>query len=567
MRRHVSAKILMIAIIIFILAIGCIYVEEQISNEMGETADIIVSESLSTVELMGDISKDLESLQKEIELDRYAEGENKEAIANNMGVEIQRLDENLILLNKKFEDLENEELDSARKNFVSAYYKYAEIISAFRNQKEIQEDYTKEVIRNLDTTYAELNAVILELAIEKQSVAGETYEVGLKTGYSIILVLVGFILVSIVIVELFIVLPIKRANKQLTAITKGIAAGEGDLTKRIQCKSKDEIGHLVNGINQFLEKLQEIMNKITNNTSKLDQSINEIKTEIIHSETNVNDISATMQEISASMQEVTATTTEVNEEVKEVSSAIESLSKITEEGRTLTEDIKMKSVVILEETTESQNHTKNVLKEMEEILVKSIKNSKNAEKIKSLTDNILNVAGQTNLLALNASIEAARAGDAGKGFSVVADEIRELAENSKVAASNIKGISELVTKSVESLSSNAEEMLQFVEENVIHDYEGFAEATEEYNDGVIQITTVVEKIEQNIIKLEEEINKMNDGLEGIALTVEESAKGIENVSESAGNLVTAITQISDEATENQNTSEKLRSEVSVFRYI
>ena len=79
--------------------------------------------------------------------------------------------------------------------------------------------------------------------------------------------------------------------------------------------------------------------------------------------------------------------------------------------------------------------------------------------------------------------------------------------------------------------------------------------------------SVVERIADNITKLEEEIKKMNDGLEGIALTVEDSAKAVENVTESAGDLVIAITQISDEAAENQKTSENLRSEVSVFRYI
>jgi len=567
MRKHVSVKILMVAIIIFVVAIGCTYVEAQLSSEMGKTADVVVAESLSTVELMGDISKDIESLQKEIELDRYAEGESKQEIAESMGLEIQRLDENLNLLNERFENQENEQLDLARSNFVSAYYKYAEIIEAFQNETEVTEEYKKEVIRDLDSTYAEMNAVILELAIEKQSLAGVTYQDGMRAGYLIIIVLVAFIFLTVIIVEIVIIFPIKKANKQLTQITNDISNGEGDLTKRIQCKSKDEIGNLVSGVNLFLDKLQEIMNKITKNTTDLDQSINDIKTEISLSESNVNDISATMQEISASMQEVTATTTVVNAEVIEVSSAIESLSKMTEDGRTLTEEIKSKSVVILEDAKESQNRTKLVLKEMGEILNKSIKNSKNAEKIKGLTDNILNVSGQTNLLALNASIEAARAGEAGKGFAVVADEIRELAENSRIAASNIKGISDLVMKSVQSLSFNAEEMLRFVEENVLHDYEGFVNATEEYNEGVVQINTVVESIENNIIKLEEEIKKMNDGLEGIALTVEDSAKGVENVTESAGDLVTAITQISDEAAENQKTSENLRSEVSVFRYI
>lgn len=567
MRKHVSAKVLMVAIIMFVVAIGCTCAEVLISNEMGNTADIIVEESLSTVELMGDISKGIESLQKGVELDRHAEGVKKSKIAENMGIEIEILDQNLNILNKQLEMQENEELEIAKTNFVSAYYKYADIISAFRNGHSVEEEYTKGIIRSLDNTYGELNAVVLELAIEKQSVAGETYQVGIKIGNFLIIVLIFSVILSIFIVEKFVVSPIKKSNKQLTEISNGIAIGEGDLTKRIRCKSKDEIGHLVNGVNQFLDKLQEIMNKIIQDTAILDESIREIQSQISVSKENVNDISATMQEISASMEEVTSTTTEVNSEVEGVSSTIVSLSKMTRDGRILTEEIQTNSVTILQEAKEDQNRTKRVLKELEEVLKKSIENSKNAEKINGLTENILSVSRQTNLLALNASIEAARAGEAGKGFAVVADEIRELAENSRVAASNIKGISDLVTESVGTLSLNAEEMLRFVEENVLHDYEGFVESTEEYNEEVTQINDVVERIADNITKLEEEIKKMNDGLEGIALTVEDSAKAVENVTESAGDLVIAITQISDEAAENQKTSENLRSEVSVFRYI
>ena len=122
MRKHVSAKVLMVAIIMFVVAIGCTCAEVLISNEMGNTADIIVEESLSTVELMGDISKGIESLQKGVELDRHAEGVKKSKIAENMGIEIEILDQNLNILNKQLEMQENEELEIAKTTFVRPHF-------------------------------------------------------------------------------------------------------------------------------------------------------------------------------------------------------------------------------------------------------------------------------------------------------------------------------------------------------------------------------------------------------------------------------------------------------------
>lgn len=567
MRKRIGTKILVVVIMIFAVAIGSIALETLISVEIGETADIVVSESLATVELMGNISEGIEELQKEIELNRHAEGDRKAHILEGMSLKIVELDENLSVLNERLANHESSEVESAGENFVVSYNRYAEIIYSFIEGHSVEEEYTKTVIKELDSTYAELNEQVLTLAIEQESIAEETFARGEQAAIVVMGALAFFVILAMLATERWIIFPMRKSSRQLKEITDGIENNDGDLTKRVECKSKDEVGRLVDGINQLISKLQEIMKEITKDTSDLDASIKEVKSQILVSESNVNDISSAMQEISDRMQDVTTLSLEVNGEVEEVSKSVTSLANNADEGKEVVEKIRKATSEIYTEAKNNDKHTRVVVKEIDDLLKTSIEHSKKAGQINELTNQILNVASQTNLLALNASIEAARAGEAGKGFAVVADEIRELAENSKQAANNIKDISDLVTTSVESLSTSAQEMLSFVENHVLDDYSNFVDSTTTYDEGVSDISLVVEHIASNIELLQEEIMNMNEGIDGISLTVNDSAKGVDNVTDSTVDLVSAIKKIRDEATENQTTSEQLSDEISVFQTI
>lgn len=113
------------------------------------------------------------------------------------------------------------------------------------------------------------------------------------------------------------------------------------------------------------------------------------------------------------------------------------------------------------------------------------------EKVSELTNDILSIAGQTNLLALNASIEAARAGEAGKGFAVVASEIGQLSESSRQAAVNIQNINNTVIETVQELINNAAELAEYIQSNILPDYDNFVKAGEQYNNDAVHINDIV----------------------------------------------------------------------------
>lgn len=197
----------------------------------------------------------------------------------------------------------------------------------------------------------------------------------------------------------------------------------------------------------------------------------------------------------------------------------------------------------------------------------AVEASKSVNEIEKLTENILNIATQTNLLALNASIEAARAGEAGRGFAVVADEIRQLADSSRETANNIQEISGKVIEAVNNLSANATEMIRFVDEKVALDYDNFVKIIGNYDADSDQASNTFNEFAVKSKDSLGTMNDMNEGINNISITIEESAKGVTNVAQEISQLVTAISAITVQADENKNLSEDLSDEVAKFEKV
>ncbi|MBR2401733.1 MAG: methyl-accepting chemotaxis protein [Lachnospiraceae bacterium] len=376
-----------------------------------------------------------------------------------------------------------------------------------------------------------------------------------------------FMMSNIFITTKFISTPAKNADKQLQEILKKLNNDEGDLTERITTKSNDEIGELIKGINGLLDKLQSTMSILKTETLNMNDSVNRITEGIIDSNENAVGVSAAMEELSASMQEVSATLSHVNEGVREVLDISKDMNEQAKQGAEFITDVKKKAQGIKEDTEQSKNSTVDMIRDIRSLLEVSITNSKNVNKINELTNEILNISSQTNLLALNASIEAARAGEAGRGFAVVADEIGKLASNSAETANNIQSISVMVTQAVEELSKNADDMLQFIDERVLVDYDKFVDVATQYHDDADDINQTLQHFYNSARHMENTMENMTNGIEGIATAVNESAEGVTVAAQNTGLLVAALGGIETEANANKGISELLSGEVSKFKYI
>lgn len=376
-----------------------------------------------------------------------------------------------------------------------------------------------------------------------------------------------FMLSSIFFAHKEIAVPAKNAGNELEQMIDKLEAGNGDLTERIEAKTEDEIGVLISGINRLLDELQKTMGTIKTETIHMNESVNTITEGLRNSNENASGISATMEELSASMEEVSATLNDMNDGVKGASNSSKGMNSQAKESADYITEVKKKAQTLKMNTETSKNSTVEMIAKIREVLEHAIDNSKNVNQINGLTEDILDIADQTNLLALNATIEAARAGNAGKGFAVVADEIRKLADNSKNTASNIQQISTMVTTAVEELSKSADDMLRFVNETILLDYDKFVDVATQYHDDADEIDTVLKRFHAETSELESIMSAITTGISDIAIAVNESAQGVTVAAQNTSELVDVMGNIQVQADTNKEIADLLNDEVQKFKKI
>lgn len=457
------------------------------------------------------------------------------------------------------------ELMSATNNFCSLVSAYAASTSQLADpsaQAKITEN--RQAIIAIRNEYDDL----INTKMQKASNRNNIKISGTKTfDYA----LIGFMLVVgtfyFFFVKKTLVNPAVKAQKDVNEIVDALEKGEGDLTVRIAVSSGDEIGKLVIAVNRFIEVLQNTVTKIKTETDNIDYSVEQVKKGIVDANDSASNISATMEEMSASIEEVTATIGTITGNGEAIISDIRKMAEHVENGVHLVKDINDRANEMKENTLNEQETVNKTAIKLREELALAVEESKKADSISELTNDILNIASQTNLLALNASIEAARAGEAGRGFAVVADEIRQLADSSRDTANSIQAISAGVIDAVHKLSDDAEEMLKFIDVDIIKDFDDFVMVVEQYKSDADSMDDIIKGFNENVKGIREVVDCMNGSLSDMSTAMDENAKGVSNIADSSVQLVNTMSTIQDQAESNEEISGNLAAEVAKFKKI
>lgn len=380
----------------------------------------------------------------------------------------------------------------------------------------------------------------------------------------IIAISVTLLMVALYCVIRFVIKPILATNKDIRDIISGIDKGEGDLTRRVAVLSNDEIADLGNGINLFMDKLQQILKMIIENTNHMENVVREVGESVATSNDSATDLSAMTEELSATMQDVGHSVSVINNNTENVRGDVEMIAHKSGEINEFSKEMKANADKMESDARNNMDKTNETIGIILEGLGKEIEDSHSVGQVTSLTDEILNISSQTNLLALNASIEAARAGEAGKGFAVVADEIRGLADSSRETANRIQQINSVVVAAVNNLSDNANELVGYIQNAILPEFEAFVESGVKYRDNASYIENAMQEFTAKTDMLKKNIDEIALSISAITTAVDEGAEGINGAAKSTQNLVEDIVNISDKMNENKVIAQTLQKSTHVF---
>ncbi|WP_162515325.1 HAMP domain-containing methyl-accepting chemotaxis protein [Paenibacillus pinistramenti] len=381
---------------------------------------------------------------------------------------------------------------------------------------------------------------------------------------------ITFIIISILVSALivaafgfFITRSITVPVKKVTSKLKEIASSGGDLTQRIDYSSKDEIGELSTSFNEFADKLQLIIKEVSEVAEKVAVSSEQLNVQAGATSQSLNAVSGMIGEVAASSsdgaaiaEETTASLTEAAAFSESTSQASSGTTASSRKARAAAEDGAERIAEVVASITdiaESSKHVSGVMIELDQ----------SSKRIGEMLKVISDISEQTNLLALNAAIEAARAGEAGRGFSVVAEQIRKLADESSAAAKQIGGL----VKENALKSSSAVHSVKSVENKVSLGVEKADQVSGNIEEILSSITNIVEQIEaieDANVKQAHSAAEMTRAMDQLSTASSEIAEGTDGMKFEIEQQLHLMGKVEQTTTELTVTAKQLRTLTSGF---
>lgn len=385
-----------------------------------------------------------------------------------------------------------------------------------------------------------------------------------KTTISLVL----FTVIAVIICTLLIVILIHKIISNITIINHKMITlvnNEGDLTQKLSIKSGDEIEKIADNTNKFIASIHRMMLNIFDNTKNLEKSTSISYNIMEQTYGEVSKTNSTLLDINKSMTDAVNYSNNITVSSNKIIKTVDNLTKLINNGsdnsiiiNNLAKDSNKKHTQNYEEATKKAN-------ELSIQLNKKLEQSKEISKIANLASTIIEITEQTNLLALNASIESARSGEHGKGFSIVAEEIGKLASNTESSAIQIQKVSNNIINSVEDLTTSAHTMLDYLENVLFKGYKELVDYSNLYNNDSHELSNIFKQFSDYTESLTNNIKDIQNSITLVINNINSNALNIDALTNLSTTLTEKNKQLFLQIDEIKDVYNKLNFEVNKFK--
>ncbi|MCB8816709.1 methyl-accepting chemotaxis protein [Desulfosporosinus shakirovi] len=354
----------------------------------------------------------------------------------------------------------------------------------------------------------------------------------------------------------------------LAAVKQAELFAKGDFSRDQQnnfIKRTDEIGELARAYDDIDNNMSCLLKNVMLAAEKLKTAGEELSISAGELNDQGQNINVGTEQIAAGMEETAASTEEMLASGREISKGANMLAEKAYEGKIIVREIEKKAQMMRENAETSRGVTRSIYLQKQGEIIEAIKNGEVVQKIGIMAETIAGIAEQTNLLALNAAIEAARAGEQGRGFAVVAEEVRKLAEQSAQTVAGIHKVISKVTEVFGNLSQNSSEILKFIDEKVIPDYEMLVQAEGQYAKDANMIGTLVEDFAATSGQMFTSIEQVNNAIQTVSASVQETTSSSQEIAKNMGKMAKAMDQVTKVAQTQAEHTLNLNTMVEKFK--